>query len=54
MPPVLDPDDVWAADRPNQLSPAVAGMPTRVYVPNSVSDTVTVIDPATFRVLKTV
>jgi YVTN family beta-propeller protein len=54
MPPLLDPNDVWAADRPGQLSPAVAGIVPRVYVPNSVSNTVTVINPATFRVLKTV
>ena len=54
MPPILDPKDVWAADRPGQLSRAVAGMPTRVYVPNSGSNTVTIIDPKTFKVLKTV
>ena len=54
MPAPLSPHDVWAADRPNALSAAVAGMPTRVYVPNSDSNTVTVIDPATFKVLKTV
>src|SRR5213079_2657190 len=39
--------DVHAADRPTQLSPAVAGFPSRIYVPNSVSNTVDVIDPAT-------
>ena len=39
--------DVYAADRPNQLSPTVAGFPSRIYVPNSVSNTVDVIDPAT-------
>jgi YVTN family beta-propeller protein len=35
------------------LSPAVAHVPARIYVPNSRSDTVTVIDPATYRVLGT-
>ncbi|MGZ4592477.1 MAG: YncE family protein [Actinomycetes bacterium] len=54
MPAPLRPDDVWAADRPGALSPAVQGMPERVYVPNSNSDTVTVINPRTFRVLRTV
>jgi YVTN family beta-propeller protein len=54
MPPPLDPRDVWAADRPGLLSPVVAKMPQRVYVPNSGSDTVSVIDPRTFRVLRTV
>lgn len=54
MPALLSPTDVWAADRPNLMSPVVRGMPERVYVPNSKSDTVTVIDPTTYRVLKTV
>ncbi len=53
MPPPLSPTDVWAADRPGQLSSRVRGVPYRIYVPNSRSDTVTVIDPATFRVLRT-
>ena len=44
--------DVYANDRPNQLSPAVAGMPTRVYVPNSEDATVDEIDPATLQVVK--
>ena len=35
------------------FSPAVRGVPERVYVPNSLSGTVSVIDPATFRVLRT-
>ena len=45
--------DVWAADRPGRLAPAVRGIPERVYVPNSKSDTVTEIDPRTFKVLRT-
>jgi YVTN family beta-propeller protein len=36
------------------LAPAVRGIPERVYVPNSVDGTLTVIDPATFRVLYTI
>jgi YVTN family beta-propeller protein len=39
--------DVYAADRPGMLSPVVHGFPSRVYVPNSKSGTVDVIDPAT-------
>jgi YVTN family beta-propeller protein len=39
--------DVYAADRPGRLSPVVRGFPSRVYVPNSESGTVDVIDPAT-------
>lgn len=54
MPAPLSPRDVWAADRPGMLSPVVRQMPARVYVPNTMSDTVTVIDPATYRVVATV
>ncbi|MFI2761672.1 hypothetical protein ACH5A3_22800 [Streptomyces echinatus] len=54
MPPVDDPADLYSADRPNRLSPVVEGFPSRVYVPNTNSDTVTVIDPAAYRVLETV
>ncbi|NEB79412.1 hypothetical protein G3I40_29960 [Streptomyces sp. SID14478] len=54
MPPVLDPKDVYAADRPNKLSPVVKDFPSRVYVPNTESDTVSVIDPKTFEVIKTI
>ncbi|MGI5136808.1 MULTISPECIES: hypothetical protein [unclassified Streptomyces] len=53
MPPVLDPKDVYAADRPNQLSPVVKGFPSRIYVPNTNSNTVSVIDPGTYKVIDT-
>jgi YVTN family beta-propeller protein len=43
--------DVYAQTRAGDLSPTVAGVPSRVYVPNSESDTVDVIDPGTFRVV---
>jgi len=51
VPPLLDPHDVYAADRPGRLAPAVRDLPSRVYVPNSESDTVSVINPRTFRVI---
>jgi len=51
MPPVLDADDIYSADRVNALDPAVQGFVSRVYVPNTISDTVDVIDPATYRVV---
>ncbi|MGW2572075.1 YncE family protein [Streptomyces sp. NPDC001537] len=54
MPPVLDPRDVYAADRPNHLSPVVKDFPSRVYVPNTNSDTVSVIDPKTYKVIETI
>ncbi|HEY6706163.1 MAG TPA: beta-propeller fold lactonase family protein [Actinomycetota bacterium] len=43
--------DVYAADRPGRLSPVVRGFPSRIYVPNSKSGTVDVIDPATRRIV---
>lgn len=54
MPPPLSPNDLYAADRPNALSPAVAGDIPRIYVPNHASNTVSVINPATFTVVRTV
>jgi YVTN family beta-propeller protein len=51
MPPPLDAHDVYAADRPGRLSETVRRFPARVYVPNTESDTVDVVDPATFRVI---
>ncbi|MFB7721718.1 beta-propeller fold lactonase family protein [Nocardia sp. NPDC056100] len=49
MPPPLSSTDVYAATR--ELSPAVADHLPRVYVPNSESHTITVIDPATFQIV---
>ncbi|MDT0464847.1 YVTN family beta-propeller repeat protein [Streptomyces gibsoniae] len=54
MPPVLDPSDIYSADRPGRLSEVVKDFPSRVYVPNTNSDTVTVIDPKTYQVLDTI
>jgi YVTN family beta-propeller protein len=52
VPKLVDPHDVYAADRPGMLSPAVRKMPSLVYVPNSESDTVSVINPRTYRVTR--
>ena len=54
MPLPLDPHDLYAADRPNALSAAVRSDLPRVYVPNLGSNSVSVIDPATFQVIATV
>jgi len=54
MPPVLDPNNIYAADSPNNLSAVVKNMPERVYVPNLRSSSVTVIDPKTYKVIKTI
>jgi len=51
MPPVLDPHDIYAADRPGDVSPTIRNDPARVYVPNSGSDTVDVIDPKTYKII---
>jgi YVTN family beta-propeller protein len=51
IPPLLSPRDVYAADRPGMLAPAVRRFPSRVYVPNSESNTVSVIDPGTYKVI---
>jgi len=51
MPPLVDAQDVYAGARAGRMSPAVQGFPDRVYVPNSVSNTVDVIDPKTFKII---
>ncbi len=49
LPP--SPLNVYAATMHEQLGAAVAGIPARVYVPNSGDGTVDVIDPTTFTVV---
>jgi YVTN family beta-propeller protein len=51
MPPVLDPANVYSAAAPGHVSPVIKNFPFRVYVPNSKSDTVDVIDPETFKIV---
>ena len=53
MPPVADPANIYADAGANMLSPAVREVPSRIYVPDSGGSTVTVIDPATRRVIGT-
>ncbi len=52
--PDYDPSNVYFADTPNALSATVKNMPSFVYVPNTESNTVSVIDPATYQVVRTV
>jgi DNA-binding beta-propeller fold protein YncE len=52
MPPPLDPHDLYAADRPGRLSRVVRSDPALVYVPNSGSNTVDVIDQRTFKIVR--
>jgi YVTN family beta-propeller protein len=51
MPPVEDPSDIYAADHAGNLSPVVRDFPSRIYVPNSGSNTVDIIDPATYKIV---
>jgi YVTN family beta-propeller protein len=51
MPPVVDPANLYSETGAGKLSPAVTGALPRVYVPNRRSNDVTVIDPATLKVV---
>jgi YVTN family beta-propeller protein len=51
MPPVLDENNLYSETAAGKLADAVRSFPERVYVPNSGSNTVDVIDPKTFRVI---
>ncbi len=46
--------NVYRYTQAGMLDESVADVPPRVYVPNNGSDTVTVIDPATFQVIHTI
>ncbi|MEA2717353.1 MAG: hypothetical protein QOI99_1670 [Actinomycetota bacterium] len=45
------PANVYAAAGANMLSPKLASVPYRIYVPDSAASTVEVIDPATYKVV---
>jgi YVTN family beta-propeller protein len=51
MPPVPDPANLYSETRADKLSPVVAGALPRIYVPNRQGNDVTVIDPATMKVV---
>ena len=51
MPPVVDSRNLYSETRTGNFSPAVAGALPRIYVPNRKSNNVSVIDPATFKVI---
>ncbi len=53
MPPVLDPNDIYSADRPNAFSDVVKNFPKIAYVPNHTSNTLTEIDIKTMKVIAT-
>jgi YVTN family beta-propeller protein len=53
MAPVIDPKNLYSETTAGKMSPAVAGALERVYVPNHMAHTVSVIDPATLKVTHT-
>jgi DNA-binding beta-propeller fold protein YncE len=52
MPPVVNPKDIYAADHTGQLSAVVKSFPSYVYVPNTGSASVDVIDPKSYRIVQ--
>ncbi|HEU5003375.1 MAG TPA: beta-propeller fold lactonase family protein [Actinomycetota bacterium] len=52
MPPLLNPTNIYAADAANQFSPTVKGYPSLIYVPNTLSNSVDVIDPKTDQIVE--
>ncbi len=53
MPPVVDPSNIYSEAGANKMNPVTSGALFRVYVPNEVSGTLTVIDPTTMKVIAT-
>jgi YVTN family beta-propeller protein len=53
MPRVPDANNLYSETAAGKMSPAVAGALARVYVPNHTANTVSVIDPATLKVVGT-
>ena len=53
MPPVSDPKNLYGDTTSKNMSAATAGALSRVYVPNRGDNTVSVLDPATLKVLST-
>ena len=53
MPPVIDATNLYSETVSGRMSPAVAGALERVYVPNHAANSVSVIDPATLKVIAT-
>src|SRR5947209_5221914 len=51
MPPVVDPANIYSETTAGHVSPTVAAALPRVYVPEHSGDTVSVIDPATLKVI---
>src|SRR5262245_15905025 len=52
MPAVTDPNDIYSHDRPGQISEVIKGFPSYIYVPNSKSNSVSIIDPKSYKVIR--
>src|SRR5580658_5402984 len=52
MPPVVNPKDIYAADHAGDFSAVVKSFPSYVYVPNTGSASVDVIDPKSYRIVQ--
>jgi DNA-binding beta-propeller fold protein YncE len=52
VPPLLDPRNVYAADRSGALAPVARAFRNLVYVPNSASNTVDEINPTNYRIVR--
>lgn len=51
MPQVVDPSDIYSETHAGKLSPAAKNFSDLIYVPNSDSNSVDVIDPRTYRIV---
>ncbi len=51
MPPVVDPNNLYSETAAGHMSPATQGALSRIYVPEHGDNSVTVIDPATMKVV---
>lgn len=51
MPSVLDANNIYSETSAGKMSAAVKDFPARIYVPNSGSNSVDIVDPKTFRVI---
>ena len=49
--PAEEEENVYAATMISEVKDSLAGLPERVYVPNVVENSITVIDPATFEIV---
>lgn len=54
MPKVLDQNNIYTADRPNNFSKEVKNDPALIYVPNTLTNTVQVFDQKTYKMLRRV